>query len=291
MRQAYRSAYPPWTEAQLSPSELATLSAFIHQHCGIVFPLSKKLSLEVRLRKRLRALGLTTFAAYIPRVVGPAAQPDEVVRMIDEVTTNKTDFFREPAHFDYLVAEAVPALIGAPDTDPNRKLVIWSAACASGEEVYTLAMALEGATYQGRPVRYSIVGTDICTEVLRTARRAVYPEKSIEPIPAALRRRHLLQSRRGSGLVRITPRLRARVRFAHLNLLAPFTLRGHADVIFCRNVLIYFDRRTQERVLTRLCLTLGPGGYLFLGHSDSITGLTLPLCHLKPSVYRKQLTP
>jgi chemotaxis protein methyltransferase CheR len=280
-----------WAQAQLRDREFEVLSAFIHEHCGIRYPPGKRVTLEARLRKRLRALSLDSFAEYCPRVIGPAASPEEIVRMIDEVTTNKTDFFREPAHFDFLVREVLPAMNDAgvgTGVGAQRELVVWSAACSTGEEVYTLAMVLADASEKGPRLRFSILGTDLSTEVLGVARRAVYDEKVIEPVPVAMRERYLLQSRnRDSGLVRVAPELRARARFTNLNLLAPFTMRGAPHVIFCRNVLIYFDRPTQKRVLDRLCHLLAPGGYLFLGHSDSITGLGLPLAQRVPSVYRK----
>jgi chemotaxis protein methyltransferase CheR len=285
------STVPQWAGAELSDREFELLSAFIYEHCGIRYPPGKRVTLEARLRKRLRALSLGSFAEYCPRVIGPLASPDEVVRMIDEVTTNKTDFFREPAHFDFLTREVLPALHEAgvgKGGGAQRELVVWSAACSTGEEVYTLAMVLANASERGPRLRFSILGTDISTEVLEVARRAIYEEKLIEPVPATMRQRYLLQSRqRDTSLVRIVPELRAHARFAHLNLLGPFTMRGAPHVIFCRNVLIYFDRPTQKRVLDRLSHLLAPGGYLFLGHSDSITGLDLPLAQRVPSVYRK----
>ena len=293
MTPASSSAVPKWAGAALGNREFELLSAFIHDHCGIRYPPGKRVTLEARLRRRLRALSLGSFAEYCPRVLGPAASQDEIVRMIDEVTTNKTDFFREPAHFDYLTREVLPALNEAGvggGVGAQRALVVWSAACSTGEEVYTLAMVLANASEKGPRMRFSILGTDISTEVLEVARRGIYEERLIEPVPAMMRQRYLLQSRqRDTSLVRIAPELRARARFVHLNLLSPFTMRGAPHVIFCRNVLIYFDRPTQKRVLDRLSGLLAPGGYLFLGHSDSITGLDLPLAQRVPSVYRKPL--
>ena len=284
---------PGWADAHLGDTEFEVLSAFIYEHCGIRYAPGKRVTLEARLRKRLRALSLDSFVEYSSRVLGPSALPEEIVRMIDEVTTNKTDFFREPAHFDFLLREVLPVMNDAgvgTGVGQQPELVVWSAACSTGEEVYTLAMVLADASEKGPRLRFSILGTDLSTEVLEVARRAVYDEKLVEPVPALMRRRYLLQScNPESRLVRIVPDLRARARFVNLNLLSPFTMRGAPHVIFCRNVLIYFDRRTQKRVLDRLCRLLAPGGYLFLGHSDSITGLELPLGQRVPSVYRKPL--
>lgn len=287
--------YPPWAGAELSAAEFSALSGFIYDHCGIRFPPGKRMMLEARLRRRLRALGLAGFAEYLPRVLGAAASADEVVRMIDEITTNKTDFFREPVHFEYLTGVALGALAAARAAQSSRPLSVWSAACSTGEEVFTLAMVLEeaagsaGTRPPGPPLRYSILGTDISTDVLDTARRAIYDERLVKPVPIAMRRRYLLQSRdRDRSLVRVVPALRAKARFEQLNLLSSFSLEVPADVIFCRNVLIYFDRPTQLRVLGRLCQLLVPGGYLFVGHSDSLTRLDLPLVAQIPSVYRKE---
>ena len=277
-----------WLSAELSDGEFATLSDFIHDHCGIRYPPAKRLALDIRLRKRLRALNLETFGEYLPRVLGASASAEEVVLMIDQITTNKTDFFRESTHFDYLIHEALPRLVRSGASTRGHGLSLWSAACSSGEEVYTLAMVLENASERGPRLRYSVLGTDISTAVLAEARRAIYDAKLIEPVPDEMRRRYLLQSRaRDRDLVRIAPVLRRKVRFSRLNLLAPYTLRGHPHVIFCRNVLIYFDRAPQRQVLDRLCRQLAPGGYLFLGHSDSISGLKLPVSQLMPSVYHK----
>jgi len=279
----------------LSHGEFGALAALIRERAGIRLVPSKKGLLEGRLRKRLIALGLSSFSAYCALVLEPRASEDEIGRMIDAVTTNKTDFFREPAHFPFLTGVALPLLLaqdGASSPLRERALTFWSAACSSGEEVYTLAMVLAEALRTGQRFRPTILGTDICRDVLVTAKRAIYPEASVAPVPLALRERYLLRSKsREDGLVRIAPALRAQTRFSQVNLLSLSNGPRQADVIFCRNVLIYFDRPTQHRVLSGLCRALPQGGYLFLGHSDSVTGLDLPLEPLIPSVYRKRGPP
>ena len=242
---------------------------------------------EARLRRRLRTLELPSFDAYLARVLGPDADASEVVQMINEITTNKTDFFREPQHFHHLVERILPALV-AGRSGSSRPLSFWSAACSTGEEVYTLAMVLESRPDRRAGLDYSILGSDISTNVLERARRGIYDDKLIAPIPTSLRRRFLLQSRdRESGLVRIVPALRAKARFVRMNLLEPFQLGTAVDVIFCRNVFIYFNRRTQQEILHRFCARLAPGGFVFLGHSDSITGLEVPLTQVAPTIYQK----
>jgi chemotaxis protein methyltransferase CheR len=278
----------PWAEAQLGPAEFNRLASFIHEHCGIRCPPGKRTMLEARLRRRLRALDLGSFAEYCTRVLGPTADPAEVVQMVNEVTTNKTDFFREAQHFDHLVEKALPNLLAARPRGETRPLAFWSAACSTGEEVWTLAMVLESHSAERGGLPYTILGTDISTNVLQRAHRAIYDEKLIAPVPLDLRRRFLLQSKdRGNGLVRVVPGLRKRARFARVNLLEEFTVDGPFDVIFCRNVFIYFDRPTQLQIIQRFCSQLVPGGYLILGHSDSITGLNVPLSQVAPTVYRK----
>lgn len=276
-----------WVGAQLSSKDFSRLSAFIESHCGIRMPPAKQVMLESRLRKRLRLLGLSTFTAYCDFVLGPGAEA-EVGQMIDVVTTNKTDFFREPQHFEYLVKTALPTLMQAQGAGIRREFMTWSAGCSSGEEPYTLSMVLAEVSQRLPGFRYLILATDICTEVLEKARSAVYDEAKIEPVPAEMRKRYLLRSKnRDRALVRVCPELRSLVRFRRLNFLdEDFGLRERMDVIFCRNVFIYFDRETQEAILRRFCRNLVPGGYVFLGHSETINGLQVPLTQVAPTVYR-----
>ncbi|MBI5440749.1 MAG: protein-glutamate O-methyltransferase [Deltaproteobacteria bacterium] len=278
-----------WVEARLGQKEFGRLSAFIEGHCGIRMPPGKKVMLEARLRKRLRALGLASFSEYCDRVLGDRASDEELVHMIDAVTTNKTDFFREPQHFEYLVRRAIPGLIREAGCGIRKELMVWSAGCSSGEEPYTLAMVLGEVAERLQGFRFVVLGTDICTKVLEAARQAIYDNERIEPIPLELRRKYLLRSRDPEKeVVRIVPELRQHVKFRRLNFLDDdFGMREQADVIFCRNVFIYFDRATQEAVLNRLCRHLATGGYVFLGHSETINGLRVPLVQEAPTVYRK----
>ncbi|NTU60300.1 MAG: protein-glutamate O-methyltransferase [Deltaproteobacteria bacterium] len=278
-----------WTTAELSASEFGRLSAFIEGHCGIKMPDGKKVMLESRLRKRLRTLGLKNFSAYCDFVLAPGAGAEaEVVQMIDAVTTNKTDFFREPQHFEYLVKTALPALMQAEGAGIRRDLMVWSAGCSSGEEPYTLSMVLAEVSRRLSGFRFLILATDICSDVLAKARAAIYEEPKIEPVPHDMRKKYLLRSKNAANaLVRVVPELRSLVRFRRLNFLdEDFGLREQMDVIFCRNVFIYFDRETQEAILKRFCRHLIPGGYVFLGHSETINGLRVPLTQVAPTVYR-----
>jgi chemotaxis protein methyltransferase CheR len=269
----------------LSDKEFVRLSEFIHGECGIKVTEGKKIMLEGRLQKRLRKLGLGSFAAYCEYLFSPEGMEKELTFMIDEVTTNKTDFFREPAHFQFLTESVVPDL-----TRSRRHLTIWSAGCSSGEEPYTLAMVLSAYAERLPGFEFLVLATDISTGVLAKAERAVYDEDRIAPVPAEFRRKYLLRSKdRTKGSVRIVPQLRSRVRFRRLNFMdSDFGFREPLDVIFCRNVIIYFDRATQERLLNRFCRHLAPGGYVFMGHSEALIDMNVPLAPVAPTVYRKK---
>jgi chemotaxis protein methyltransferase CheR len=267
----------------------AKLSEFIYAECGIKMPPAKKTMLEARLMKRMRDVGLTTFAEYSKYLFSPEGKNRELVHMIDAVTTNKTDFFREPQHFDYLVHHAVPDLVDRLGAGIRRPLMVWSAACSSGEEVYTLTMVLEEVARRASGFDYLVLGTDISTKVLKHAQNAVYDEERIVPVSMDLRRKYIMRSKdQQKKKVRIVKELREKVRFRRLNFMdGDFGMREKMDVVFCRNVLIYFDRSTQEKVLKRICSHLTKGGYLFTGHSETITGLDLPLETVANTVSRK----
>ena len=263
-------------------------SAFIWSECGIKMPPGKKTMLEARLRKRLRAHGLETFEEYCEFVFGPGGLEVELVHLLDVVTTNKTDFFRDEAQFAYLLDTVIPALARRRRGSPA--LEIWSAGCSTGEEPWTIAMTCEEHRRTEPGFAYRIVATDLSTRVLAAAARGVYREERAAAIPEVLRRRYLLRSRdRVHGLVRVVPELRARVSFRRVNLRQPpFPVRGDLDVIFCRNVLIYFDREFQRDLLAEFSARLAPGGYLFLGHTESIQGMGLPLEGLGGSIHRRR---
>jgi chemotaxis protein methyltransferase CheR len=260
-------------------------SEFIKTELGIKMPASKKTLLEARLQKRLRELCIDSHEEYCDYLFSPQGMEEELVKLVDVVTTNTTDFFREPKHFTLLHDLVLPTLFARRGA--GRKVNIWSAGCSSGEEPYTLAMVLSEFARLNSGFSFSILATDISTQVLRMAVRAVYPESKIGPIPQEYRKRYLLRSKdRTRGLVRIGPEARSHVRFRRLNFMENFSFDDQLDIIFCRNVVIYFDRQTQEKLFARFCRKLLPGGYLFIGHSESLAGMNLPLEPVAPTVYR-----
>jgi chemotaxis protein methyltransferase CheR len=282
---------PVFSHVKLSEKEFRNLGAFIHSQYGIKMPPSKKTMLEARLQKRIRALCMDSFAEYCEYVFSPEGIKEELVQMVDLVTTNKTDFFREPAHFSFLTEKALPELINAHEAGVKRPLVLWSAGCSTGEEPYTLAMVLSEFTERLGRFHFTILASDLSTKVLEKAQEGVYRDDRIGPIPQELRRKYLLRSKdRTRRLVRVVPDLRALVRFRRINFMeGDFGMREPMDIIFCRNVIIYFDRPTQEKLLNRLGRHLVPGGYLFMGHSETLNGLNVPFFPVAPTVYRKPL--
>lgn len=272
---------------ELTPQSFRRFATFITRELGIKMCENKIPMLQGRLHRRLQALGLSSLEAYQSYLFDSGNAGDELADFIDAVTTNKTDFLREAQHFTYLVDTAIPSL----DADPTRPrdFKVWCAGCSSGEEPYTLAMVLSEYGERRPNFNFSIFATDISMRVLRSAHAAVYDEARIEPVPEAWRKKYLLRSRDSSKRqVRIAPGLRARVRFAHLNFMdTDYGIREIFDAVFFRNVMIYFDRPTQEAVVGRLCRNLRPNGHLFIGHSESLMNLNVPLKMVTSAVYRR----
>jgi chemotaxis protein methyltransferase CheR len=270
--------------ATLAETEFHRLKGFIYDECGIVITDVKKTMLETRLLKRVKSLGLHSYKEYCDYLFSPDGIEAELHHMINQVTTNKTDFFREPAHFDFLTTRILPNL-----KNRGRPVMIWSAGCSSGEEPYTLAMTMKEYERTHHGSSFFILATDISTKVLEKAERAVYEEERISPIPLAYQGKYLSRSKdRSPSLYRIRPELRSHVQFRRLNFMDDsFGFKEQMDVIFCRNVIIYFDKATQEKLLNKFCECLAPGGYVFMGHSETLLGMKVPLVPVAPTVYRR----
>ena len=224
------------------------------------------------------------FVLAAPEAQRFVQQAEEIEHLLNLATTNKTDFFREAAHFEVLAQEVIPAW-RAQRTDGTFR--VWCAGCGTGEEAYTLAMVLLEQQVRGT-FKFTIYATDVSTRALETAMRAVYTEEHISPIPGHLQKKYLMRSRdRSEKLVRIVPQVRDCVRYAHLNFLAPdYGLKDTFDVIFFRNVMIYFDRETQQQVVSKMCRNLRIGGHLFISHSETLQGQPLPIKLLGTSFYQ-----
>ncbi|CAN5416211.1 protein-glutamate O-methyltransferase [soil metagenome] len=276
----------PFQTEQLSAKNFQRLAEFIHDYSGIKMPANKRTMLEGRLRRRMRATHIGDVNDYCRYLFEDDGMAAEVIHLIDAVTTNKTEFFREPAHFQFMAKQGLPALAAAG----RREIKIWSSACSTGAEPYTIAMMMDEFCEGRRGVDYSILCTDICTEVLDQAIAGIFSEQMIEPVSMERRQRYVMRARdRSRGHVRITPHLRAKLSFARLNLMdEAYPVDTDLDIVFCRNILIYFDKATQAKVLGRLCDHLRPGGYLFLGHSESIVGIDLPVTQIANTVFQKR---
>jgi chemotaxis protein methyltransferase CheR len=271
----------------LSAESFNRLANFITGELGIKMPESKISMVQSRLLRRVRDLRLESLDEYADYFFA-SPSTEEREHLINAITTNKTDFFREPEHFSYLTKSVLPALEHGRGRRGER-FKAWSAGCSSGEEPYTLAMVLAEYASRTPGFNFAILATDVSTKVLNFARSGIYSQSEIEAVPPELRRKYLLCSRnRGEPLVRVASELRSKVSFHQLNFMDEiYAIKDTFDAVFFRNVMIYFDRSTQQAVVNKICRNLAPGGYLFAGHSESLAGLHLPVKPVKASIYRK----
>ncbi|MGN6369343.1 MAG: CheR family methyltransferase [Phycisphaerae bacterium] len=270
-------------DVTVSERDFRRISAAMHEHCGINLHQGKEELVQARLAKVLRHSGDKSVSAYLDRVLGNPAS-GEFTSLVDSLSTNLTSFFRESNHFDYLAGKFLPALIERKRASGDRRIRGWSAACSTGEEPYTLAMVLLEAL-AGVEMDVKILATDISTRVLETARAGVYDKARTRPVPPALKSKYLITAR--DGTCEVSESLRSVVRFGHMNLVKPWPFDGAMDFIFCRNVMIYFDKPTQEGLVNRFHGILAPGGLLFTGHSESLTGVKHPFRFVQPTIYQK----
>jgi chemotaxis protein methyltransferase CheR len=273
-------------KAELSEADFQAFSSFIYSEYGIKMPPIKRIMLQGRLLKRIRELSMKSYSEYKDYFFSKEGQEKELYNFLNVITTNKTDFFREPVHFDYLTSNVLPSFT---QKKPGSLFKVWSAGCSSGEEPYTISVVLNEYKRQFPSFMFSITGTDISNQVLEKAIRGVYAESKIDFIPLDLKKKYFLKSKdRINPTVRVRPELQSNLNFKHLNLMdSTYDMKETYSVIFCRNVLIYFDRATQEKVINKLCQFLEPGGYFFIGHSESLSGMNVPLTHVKPTIFQK----
>jgi chemotaxis protein methyltransferase CheR len=271
----------------ISARDYSRLRKLVYEEAGIALGSERKTMLEVRIKRRLKALAIRSYGDYCDYLFSECGLKEELVHLIDVVTTNKTDFFREPRHFEFLTATALPALTAR--MPGMRPVVMWSAGCSTGEEPYTLAMVLSEYALGHPGFSFRILATDVSTTVLERAEMGIYTSEAVGPVPAALKVKYLMRSRdRNSGRVRVVPELRRLIAFRRLNFMdSDYGVMEKADAIFCRNVIIYFDRPTQQRILQKLTRHLEPGGYLFVGHAETLHDLDLPLTPVAPALYRR----
>jgi chemotaxis protein methyltransferase CheR len=277
------AAVVPDLSPVLGDRDLAFVVKLVYQRAGIRLHDGKRELVAARLQKRLRHHGLGSYQEYL-ELLQQDGSGDEMVAFLDALATNHTYFFREEQHFDFVRSTLVPELLARPG---RGCLEGWSAACSSGEEPYTLAMTLAEALPDG-PEGFRLFASDLSTKVLATARAGVYKMERVKDLPLHVLRRHFERGTGAqAGLARVVQPLRQRVEFAQLNLLEIGDLNRRFDVIFCRNVMIYFDRAVQQRVVTMLERHLRPGAYMFISHSESLNGITHGLRWVAPAVYQR----
>ncbi len=275
----------------LSPKEFLKVAKFIQEDYGIKMPPSKKIMVESRLQKRMKQAGFASLKEYVDYVFSPEGRHLELIHLVDAITTNKTDFFRESNHFKILCDKILPLLLAHKKHNPNQVTKIWSSACSSGEEPYTLAMTMHEFVNSGSKLNFSILASDISTKVLKKAIRGTYTEERIADIPMLMRKKYLLKSAdRSLGLVQLKPQIRDSVSFRRINLMHDdFGIKEKMHIIFCRNVLIYFDKKTQQALIRRFARQLVSGGFLFIGHSESLSGMDVPFKQFSATIYQKKV--
>ena len=272
---------------RLRPAEFARFAEFVKQELGINLTIEKAPMLEGRLSRRMRELEMTSATEYTDYLFHSPNASEEKLEFINSITTNKTDFFREPKHFEYLVNAVVPQWCEASHEGPFK---LWCAGCSSGEEPYSLARVLTDFAQRTPGFDFALLATDVSTRVLDHARSGIYDHARVDPVPLPMRRQYLMRSRvTGSQSVRIAPALRRKISFQRLNFMEDdYSVRTQFDVIFFRNVLIYFEKAVQEQVVCKIVKNLKPGGCLFIGHSESLAGLNVPLDALGAATFRKR---
>jgi chemotaxis protein methyltransferase CheR len=269
-------------DALLTDRDLGQIVRLVYDRSGITLHDGKRSLVTARLQKRLRVHGYTTFSAYLKHVENDA-KGDELVELLDAIATNHTYFFREEQHFDLLASRVVPEWRAKAGSAPFK---VWSAACSTGEEPYTIAMTLRAMS---PAPEFSITASDLSTKALRAAKSAVYKLPSVESLPRDVLRAGFERGMgEQAGLVRVSADVRKHVTFHNLNLLEIGDLRERFDVVFCRNVMIYFDKSVQQRVVQMLERHITPGGYLFISHAESLNGVQHGLKWIAPAVYRKE---
>jgi len=269
-------------EFPFTVEDFGFLARLVYENSGIVLSEHKANMVYSRLARRLRELRLDSFQAYCARLRGPSGE-EELGALINAITTNLTRFFRERHHFEHLAREVLPAFAAAPK---GTRLRLWSAGCSSGEEPYSIAMTMNECLPNLPRLDARILATDLDTAMVAKARAAVYPAASLEDIDGERRERWFspLANRAGWS---VDAALRARITFKTLNLLAPWPMQGRFDAIFCRNVMIYFDALTKDELIERFADCLNPGGWLYVGHSETLLDQRRVFVPVGRTIYRK----
>ncbi|MFO0729962.1 MAG: protein-glutamate O-methyltransferase [Nitrospiraceae bacterium] len=270
-------------EYSITPVEYEKICKLVYSESGISLGASKQSLVVSRLTKRLRDLQLDSFDKYYDFVMSDSTR-DEFTRMLDLISTNKTDFFREPKHCDFLREHILPTL------EKDKRIRIWSSACSTGEEPYTIAMTLFESVAHPEQWDFRVLASDLSTRVLAKAAAGVYEDDRLTDVSEDVVKRHFLRGRGDSaGLVKVKPHISRIIKFKRINLMDDrFPIKSALDVVFCRNVMIYFDRPTQECLVNKFYRLLKPGGHLFIGHSESLQWVSHSFKTVAPTIYVKE---
>ena len=271
----------------LTERDFHEISDLVYKHCGINLHEGKKELVRARLAKRLRIGNFETFPEYIKHVLQDKTGKEFSI-LIDSLSTNLTSFFREPQHFQFLSNEFLPSLLKRKEKKHNFKIRAWSAGCSSGEEPYSIAITLLEAIHEHPCWSAKILATDISTRMLEAAKKGIYDKERVAPVPPKQKHKYLTRSRdNGVEVYEVNRSLRNVIIFKYLNLMESWPIKGSLDFIFCRNVMIYFDKATQSRLINRYWDLLDSGGVLFTGHSESLTGIEHKFNYAQPTIYIK----
>ncbi len=271
---------------KISDKDFVRFCDFVYKRCGITLSDNKRDLVHSRLAKRLRALGLDSYSEYFELLYNGRDNEQEIVNLLDAISTNVTYFFREDKHFDFLVSTLIPELESSRNRAQGDSIRIWSAGCSTGEEPYSLAITFaENIALENRDFR--ILATDLSTNVLAHASKGVYDNERLRNVSGALLKKYFTGSRDRSRY-KVSEKLASCIKFARLNLMHDFPFKNSFNCIFCRNVMIYFDRQTQGQLVNKFSSFLNPGGYLMIGHSESLTNVDHDLIYVQPSLYRKK---
>lgn len=282
MAQPYAIHQPP----EFTEADYIKISRLVYEQCGINLHDGKKELVKARLGKRIRKGNFCSFKEYYDFVMNDPSG-DELIQLLDSISTNFTHFFRENQHFEYLKNEVLTNLKSRTGKNSTR-LRIWSAGCSTGEEPYTIAITLKESIPAASNWDWKILATDLSTKVLSTAQSGIYLREKIQSLTPDLIKKYFLKGdNQWQNYVKIKPGLKSTITFQRLNLMEPFSFNEPFNCIFCRNVMIYFDKETRTQLVNRYYEHLEKGGFLFIGHSESLSGMDHPFQYIKPAIYKK----
>lgn len=274
---------------EIKDREFELLRKLVYERSGIKLNEGKKSLVQGRLNKLLKANGFNSFRQYYDHITDDRTG-EALTGMLDAISTNLTSFFREERHFDYLNSSYLPNLIEQRKHEGRHSIRVWSAGCSSGEEPYSLAITL--LDHIDNPTQWdvSLLATDISTKMLKTAIEGVYDKDRVGKLPFGVAHQSfdkIYDNASGKESFRVKPAVKQIIKFRHFNLMEPFSFKRQFDIIFCRNVMIYFDKQTQQSLVDKYCQNLVVGGLLFVGHSESLTGIKHSFRYVEPTIYQK----